>query len=96
MVVGNLIAQSAFTQNPDLLSMGAEARDGMTGSLVLENNVFINTASPNARFVHVWTDRWVGEVPVRMVNNQFVGPGNCIFRQHGMAGATGGWSQTCC
>ena len=75
VVISNLIAQSAFTQNPDLLSMGAEARDGMTGSLVLENNVFINTASPNARFVHVWTDRLAGEVPVRMVNNQFVGPG---------------------
>ncbi len=75
VVVGNLIAQSAFTQNPDLLSMGAEARDGMTGSLVLENNIFINMASPNARFVHVWTDRLAGEVPVRMVNNRFVGPG---------------------
>ena len=29
VVVGNLIAQSARTQNTDLLSMGAEARDGM-------------------------------------------------------------------
>lgn len=75
VVIGNLIAQSAGTQNPDLLSMGAEARDGMTGSLVLENNTFINAAGPNARFVHVWTDRLTGDVPVRMARNQFVGPG---------------------
>jgi hypothetical protein len=75
VVVGNLIAQSAQTQNPDLLSMGAEARDGMTGSLVLANNTFINAASAHARFVHVWTDRLAGEVPVRMTDNQFVGAG---------------------
>lgn len=75
IVMGNVIAQSARTQNPDLLSMGAEARDGMTGSLVLENNTFINAASPNARFVQVWTERLAGEVQVRMVNNRFVGPG---------------------
>lgn len=75
IVVGNVIAQSARTQNPDLLSMGAEARDGMTGSLVLENNTFINAAGPNSRFVQVWTERLAGEVQVRMVNNRFVGPG---------------------
>lgn len=75
VVIGNLIAQSASTPNPDLLSMGAEARNGMTGSLVLENNTFINEASPNARFIQVWVDRLAGDVPVRMANNQFVGPG---------------------
>ena len=40
----NLIAQSAQTQNPDLLSMGAEARDGMGGSLVLAHNTLVNAA----------------------------------------------------
>ena len=75
IAVGNVIAQSARTQNPDLLSMGAEARNGMTGSLVLENNTFINAAGPNSRFVQVWAERLAGEVPVRMVNNRFVGPG---------------------
>ncbi len=75
VVVGNLIAQSAHTQNPALLSMGAEARDGMSCSLVLANNTLVNAASAEARFVHVWTDRLAGEVSVRMTNNQFVGPG---------------------
>ncbi|MFM9915514.1 MAG: hypothetical protein ACKVOX_06880 [Rhizobacter sp.] len=75
VVAGNLLAQSALTQNPDLLSMGAEARDGMTGSLVLADNTFINMAGPRARFVHVWTDRLAGDTPIRMSRNQFAGPG---------------------
>ena len=76
VVVGNLIAQSAQTQNPDLLSMGAEARDGMAGSLVLARNTLVNAAGAEARFVHVWTDRLAGETPVRMTNNLFVGAGH--------------------
>jgi hypothetical protein len=75
VVVGNLIAQSPLTQNPALLSMGAEARAGMAGSLVLANNTLVNTASAEARFVHVWTERLAGETSVRMANNLFVGPG---------------------
>jgi hypothetical protein len=75
VVVGNLIAQSALTQNPALLSMGAEAHDGMGGSLVLANNTLVNAAGPEARFVHVWTDRLAGGGSVRMTNNLFAGPG---------------------
>ena len=75
VVVGNLIAQTAQTQNPDLLSMGAEARDGLAGSLVLAHNTLVNAAGAEARFIHVWTDRLAGETPVRMVDNRFVGPG---------------------
>ena len=75
VVVGNLIAQSATTQNPALISMGAEAHNGMGGSLVLANNTLVNAAGAQARFVHIWTDRLAGEVSVRMANNLFVGPG---------------------
>lgn len=75
VVVGNLIAQSALTQNPALLSIGAEARDGMTGNLVLARNTFINAAGADARFVHVWAERLAGETAVRMNDNLFVGPG---------------------
>ena len=75
IVVGNVIAQSARTQNRDLLSMGAEAQGGSAGSLMLMNNTFINAAGGNARFVRVWTERMQGETSVRMVSNKFVGPG---------------------
>ena len=75
VVVGNLIAQSAHTQNAELLSMGAEARDGMAGSLILERNTLVNEAGPEARFVHVWAERLAGATPVTMAHNLFVGPG---------------------
>lgn len=75
VVVGNLIAQSAQTQNPDLLSMGAEARDGLGGSLLLARNTFVNAAGAEARFVHVWTDRLAGDTPVQVTDNVFVGAG---------------------
>jgi hypothetical protein len=75
VVLGNLIAQSALTQNPDLLSMGAEARDGLAGSLALARNTLVNAAGAQARFLHVWTDRLAGDTPVRVSDNVFVGPG---------------------
>ena len=75
VVVGNLIAQSTKTQNPVLLSMGAEAQAGMRGSLILDNNTMVNAAGGQARFVHVWVDRLAGPTPVQMSNNLFVGAG---------------------
>jgi len=75
VVVGNLIAQSAQTQNPALLSMGAEARDGRCGSSVLARNTLVNAAGAEARFVHVWTDRLAGDTPVQVTDNVFVGAG---------------------
>ena len=75
LVVGNLIVQSSRSQNPAILSMGAEARDGMAGSLVLAHNTFVNHGGSEDRFVHLWADRLLGVTPVRMANNLFVGPG---------------------
>lgn len=75
LVVGNLIVQSPRSQNPAILSMGAEARDGMAGSLVLAHNTFVNHGGSEGRFIHLWADRLLGPTPVRMANNLFVGPG---------------------
>ena len=75
LVVGNLIVQSPLSQNPAILSMGAEAHDGMTGSLVLAHNTFVNHGGSEGRFVHLWADRLRGDTPVRMADNLFVGPG---------------------
>ncbi len=82
VVVGNLIAQSKYTQNADLLSMGAEAHDGMSGSLTLARNTFVNDAGAEARFVHVWGDRLAGDTSVTMANNLFVGPGQLDLLPH--------------
>ena len=76
LVVGNLIVQSPRSQNPSMLSMGAEAHDGMEGGLVLAHNTFVNHGDANGRFVHLWLERLRGNTPVRMANNLFAGPGD--------------------
>lgn len=76
LVVGNLIVQSPRSQNPLMLSMGAEAHDGMEGDLVLAHNSFVNHGDANGRFVHLWLERLRGNTPVRMANNLFAGPGD--------------------
>jgi hypothetical protein len=76
LVVGNLIVQSPRSQNPSILSMGAEAHDGMDGSLVLAHNTFVNHGDHNGRFLHLWLERLRGSTPLRMANNLFAGPGD--------------------
>jgi hypothetical protein len=75
VVVGNVIAQSAKSQNPDILSMGAEARGGASHSLLLAHNTFVNLGSASARFLHLWHERLTGDVQVQAINNLLAGPG---------------------
>jgi hypothetical protein len=78
-VLGNRIGQSATTQNPAMLSMGAEAGERRGGRLTLRDNVFVNdyTGTPEtpARFVQLWTERLAGPVEVDAVDNRFLGSG---------------------
>ena len=79
LVQGNRIEQSARTQNPALLSMGAEAGGRHGGRLVLRDNRFVNhhvgTPEAPARFVHLWHERLAGPVEVVSEGNAFEGPG---------------------
>ena len=74
-VAGNVIAQSANTQNHAIVSMGAEAGPGAGARLRLVHNTLVNHARGNARFVHVWAERLAGEAPVLIARNLFVGNG---------------------
>jgi hypothetical protein len=75
LVAGNVIGQSAATQNSTLLSMGAEAGPGSGGRLRLVHNTFVNHAGADARFIRVWNDRLPADTPVSIANNLFAGPG---------------------
>ncbi len=79
LVQGNRIEQSARTQNPAMLSMGAEAGGLHGGRLVLRDNHFVNhhvgTREAPARFVHLWHERLAGPVEVVAERNVFEGPG---------------------
>lgn len=75
VVVGNVIAQSALTQNPTLLSMGAEGRPADGGTLLLAHNTFVDGGARDARFLHLWAERLGAGLSWQAFNNVFAGPG---------------------
>ena len=82
VVAANVIAQSASSMNPALLSIGAEAGTSEVADaaeLWLVHNTFVNAGNANGRFVHLWPDRLAGGVRVTASNNLLVGPGTVGF-----------------
>ena len=75
VVVGNVIGQSPRTQNPAILSIGAEAPLNAEGSLTVVHNTLVNGAGDGGRFIHLWQERLPASIPVLLVNNLFAGPG---------------------
>ena len=73
-VVGNVIAQSADTTNPAIVSFGAEgAADGREHGLFMAHNTLVSHGLRPAVFVHLHT--LPGAVAKRFVNNLSVGLG---------------------
>lgn len=74
-VVGNTIGQSAGTDNPRLVSYGAEGPKWPDNALYMAHNTLINDAYAGT-FVNVRTDRMGGDVEVWLLNNLIVGVGD--------------------
>ncbi|MDP2369460.1 MAG: hypothetical protein Q8M25_14715, partial [Rhodoferax sp.] len=70
-VVGNLIAQSRETQNPILISFGAEGYRWPHNELVLEHNTLVNPLSAGGVFLRVAP----GATSVRALHNRLAGAG---------------------
>jgi hypothetical protein len=70
-VVGNLIQQSATTENRVMLSFGAEGYTWPRNQLSMADNTLVNLAAAPARFVRVAS----GAEPTTLRNNRWVGPG---------------------
>ncbi|WP_114971818.1 hypothetical protein [Rhodoferax ferrireducens] len=70
-VVGNLIAQSTHTDNPHLISFGAEGYKWPRNEIHLENNTLVNPLSRGGVFLRAAP----GADVIRAVNNRLVGPG---------------------
>jgi hypothetical protein len=68
-VIGNIIQQSATTDNPTLVSFGAEGYAWPRAELYLVNNTFIDDRARNGRFLDVRP----GADVVRAVNNLLIG-----------------------
>ncbi len=73
-VIGNTIGQSAGTDNPKMLSFGAEGGRWPENALYMAHNTLINDFHAGS-FVHVWLDKLAGDVEVWLLNNLLVGNG---------------------
>ena len=80
-LIGNLVEQSAGTQNLALISFGAEGSAWPEHRLTFAHNTLVNDAGPESHFLRLWPDK-VTPAPLRIVNNLLVGPG----QMDGLAG----------
>lgn len=73
-VIGNVIGQSATTDNPVLVAYGAEGPRWSDNALYFAHNTLLNDASSGA-YLKVWAHRFVGGVEVWAINNLSSGHG---------------------
>lgn len=71
IVVGNTIAQNTSTENPILISYGAEGYKWPRNELTLENNTLVNPLPRGGVFLRVAP----GATTLRAINNRLVGAG---------------------
>ncbi len=76
LLEGNTLVQSPLTENPVMLSYGAEGEAWPDSELVLRRNTFINRRLRGGSFVRVWADRLPAGVTVRAEHNRWLGAGD--------------------
>ena len=74
-VVGNVIGQSAGTDNPVLISYGAEGPRWPENALFLAHNTLLNDYHVGI-FLKVWNDKFPGGIDTWAINNLTVGYGD--------------------
>ena len=70
-VIGNLVQQGQKTENSGIISYGAEGLQSSVNEFYLINNTVVNDRPQGGEFVFVKP----GTMPVRIVNNLFIGKG---------------------
>ena len=74
-VIGNVIGQSAATENPIVISFGAEGNAWPDSALYLSHNTLLNERPGGATFLRVWTHKLPRDMELLAINNLIVGPG---------------------
>ena len=87
LLIGNVIGQSATTENAVLVSYGAEGHAWPGSRLRVAHNTLVSDGVKPGWFVRVWSDKLPADTPVQAVNNLGVGLG--VFMLGG-AGETAG------
>lgn len=75
-IAGNTIGQSAGTDNPAMVSYGAEGAAWPVSVLTVEDNLMVNDRPEGGSFVRVWRERLPSDTRVVVRRNRLVGPGN--------------------
>ena len=74
-VIGNVIGQSAETDNPVLISYGAESARWPDNALFLAHNTLLNDARAGS-YLKVWHEKFPGGVETWLINNLSIGYGD--------------------
>lgn len=74
-VIGNVIAQGAGTDNPSIVSYGAEGPRWPENGLYLSHNTLLNDKHDGS-FLTVWKEKFPTGIDVWAINNLTVGNGN--------------------
>ena len=75
LLLGNVIGQSASTDNAVLVAYGAEGNAWPASRLRMAHNTLISEGLGPASFLRVWTERLPAGTPLQAVNNLLVGAG---------------------
>ena len=79
----NTLVQSPLTQNPVMLSYGAERRPWDENRLVVRDNTFVNHLATGGVFVRAWADRLPNDTPVLSSGNRLLGGGQLELGPNG-------------
>ena len=74
-VVGNILAQSAGTDNPVLISYGAEGPHWPDNALFLAHNTLLNDLHTGT-FLKLWGEKFPGAIETWIINNLTIGNGD--------------------
>jgi hypothetical protein len=81
-VVGNVIGQSAGTDNPVMVSYGAEGPKWPDNALFLAHNTLLNDFQAGV-FLKAWTEKFPAGVETWVINNLTVGYGDLFPPENG-------------
>ena len=75
-VVGNIVGQSAGTQNPVVVAYGAEGPIWPESALYLAHNTLLSDRHTGTLFLRTWADRLPADAEIVGINNLSVGLGS--------------------
>lgn len=75
-VIGNIVGQSANTQNPTVIAYGAEGNAWPESALYLAHNTLLSDRHTGTLFLRTWVDRLPADAQIVGINNLSVGLGS--------------------